>query len=138
MEKTLAFIKPEAVCDNNSGKIINDIENAGFQISALKMVRLSVEQAQKFYEIHKEKAFFDDLVNNISCGSIIAMVLTKENAVEDFRKIMGAANPAAAEEGTLRKLYGESIEKNGIHGADSLENANTEIGFFFNKLEIID
>ena len=136
MEKTLAFIKPEAVCNNNSGKIIDSIENAGFQVAALKMVRLSVEQAQKFYEIHKEKAFFDDLVNNISCGSIIAMVLAKENAVEDFRKLI--KNPAAAEEGTLRKLYGESIEKNGIHGADSIENANTEIGFFFNKLEIIE
>lgn len=136
MEKTFALIKPEAVAEGNAGRIIARIEEDGFTIKALKMVRLTKQQAEDFYEVHREKAFFDEIVANISGGPVVAMVLEKENGIEDFRRLMGATNPAAAEDGTLRCLYGKSIEKNGIHGAETAEGAATEIAFFFSCIEI--
>lgn len=138
MERTFALIKPEAVADGNAGKIIACIETAGFCIKALKMVRLSKQQAENFYEMHREKAFFDEITANLADKDAIAMVLAKENAVEDFRRLMGATNPAAAEDGTLRCLYGKSIEKNGIHGAETAEIASVETAFFFSRIEITE
>lgn len=137
MEQTLALIKPEAVVSGYTGKIINKIEDAGFNIVGLKMLHMSKEKARSFYAVHQDKAFFDEVVDCICRGSVVALMLEKENAVEDFRKLMGATNPAVAEDGTLRKLYGQSIEKNGIHGADSVETAQVECGFFFSRFEIV-
>lgn len=129
------MIKPDAFEANNSGAIIKIIEEAGFSIKAAKLTRLSAERAGQFYEVHKERPFYNDLVSYMSSGPIIAMVLDKTNAVEDFRKLIGATNPAEAADGTIRKLFAKSIEANAIHGSDSDENAEIEAGFFFSKLE---
>lgn len=129
--RTLTIIKPDAVSAGNAGNIINDIIKAGFRIVAMKLVRLTPEQAGKFYEVHKERPFYKDLVAFMSSGPIIPMILEKENAVADFRKLIGATNPANAEEGTIRKKYATDVEKNAIHGSDSDENANIESRFFF-------
>ena len=136
MERTFALIKPEAVAAGNTGRIIARIEEDGFEIKALKMTCLTKCQAENFYEAHREKAFFDEIADNLSSGAVVAMVLEKENAIEDFRRLMGAANPAAAEDGTLRCLYGQSIEKNGVHGAENAESAAAETAFFFGRVEI--
>ena len=133
--KTFTMIKPDAFEANNSGAIIKIIEEAGFSIKAAKLTRLSAERAGQFYEVHKERPFYNDLVSYMSSGPIIAMVLDKTNAVEDFRKLIGATNPAEAADGTIRKLFAKSIEANAIHGSDSDENAEIEAGFFFSKLE---
>ena len=130
------MIKPDAFCAGKTGAIIKMIEEAGFIIKAAKLYRFSKEDAGKFYEIHKERPFFNDLINYISSGSIVAMVLEKDHAVEDFRKLIGATDPAKAEEGTIRKLFAQSIEANAIHGSDSNENAKIEADFFFSQLEI--
>lgn len=132
---TYSMIKPDALVDGFSGKILAQIEGAGFKIKALKMTRLSPEKAGEFYAIHRERPFFEDLKRVMSAGPIIAMVLEKENAVADFRKLIGATNPANAEEGTIRKLYARSLESNAIHGSDSDENAQIESSFFFSVLE---
>ena len=129
------MIKPDAFEANYSGAIIKIIEEAGFQIKAAKLTKLSTERAGQFYEIHKERPFYDNLINYMSSGPIVAMVLEKENAVEDFRRLIGATNPAEAAEGTIRKLFATSIEANAIHGSDSDENAEIEAGFFFSKTE---
>lgn len=129
--RTLTIIKPDAVSAGNAGKIINDIIQAGFKIVAMKLVQLSPEQAGKFYEVHKERPFYKDLVSFMSSGPIVPMILEKENAVADFRKLIGATNPANAEEGTIRKKYATNVEKNAIHGSDSDENAAIESRFFF-------
>jgi len=132
---TFTMIKPDAFEAGNSGAIIKIIEEAGFALKAAKLTKLSAERAGQFYEVHKERPFYNDLVNYMSSGPIIAMVLEKDNAVEDFRKLIGATNPAEAAEGTIRNLFAKSIEANAIHGSDSDENAAIEAGFFFAQTE---
>ena len=125
------MIKPEAVAESNIGGITKMIEEAGFRIVASKMTKLSAERAGQFYAVHKERPFYNDLCKYMSSGAIVAMILEKENAVADFRKLIGATNPANAEAGTIRKVYAKSIEQNAIHGSDSDENAAIEGNFFF-------
>jgi nucleoside-diphosphate kinase len=137
-KRTFSMIKPDAVAAGNSGAILKMIEEAGFRIVAMKMTRLTLAQAGAFYAVHKERPFYQDLCNYMSSGPIIALVLEKENAVEDFRKLIGATDPAKAEEGTIRKLFAKSIEANAIHGSDSDENAAIESAFFFSKLEEVN
>lgn len=133
---TFTMIKPDAFAEGNSGSILKMIEEAGFQLKAMKLTRLSERKASQFYAVHKERPFFGDLVKYMSSGPIVAIVLEKSNAVEDFRKLIGATNPAEAAEGTIRKLFAKSIEANAIHGSDSDENAQIESSFFFSNLEI--
>ncbi|GGM75739.1 nucleoside diphosphate kinase [Dyadobacter beijingensis] len=133
--KTFTMIKPDAVKDGHSGSIIKLIEAAGFRIVALKKTQLTSERAGEFYAVHKERPFYNDLCEYMSSGAIVPMILEKENAVADFRKLIGATNPANAEEGTIRKLYAISMEKNAIHGSDSDENAEIEGNFFFSHVE---
>ncbi len=133
--RTFTMIKPDAFGAGNTGAILKIIEGAGFKIKAAKALRLTQEKAGKFYEVHKERPFYNDLCSYMSSGSILAAVLEKENAVADFRKLIGATNPVEAEEGTIRKLFAKSIEANAIHGSDSDENAEIESRFFFSKLE---
>jgi nucleoside-diphosphate kinase len=135
--RTLTIIKPDAVSAGNTGNIIHDIIKAGFRIVAMKLVHLSAEEAGKFYEVHKERPFYKDLVSFMSSGPIVPMILEKDNAVADFRKLIGATNPANAEEGTIRKKYATNVEKNAVHGSDSDENANIESRFFFAVTEEI-
>ncbi|MFP4289216.1 MAG: nucleoside-diphosphate kinase [Bacteroidales bacterium] len=132
---TLTMIKPHAVENGYIGSILGKINEAGFRIVALKYLKLSKDQAKSFYQVHQERSFFDGLTSMMSSGPIVAAILEKENAVEDFRKLIGATNPADAQEGTIRKLFGENIEKNAVHGSDSDENAQIEANFFFSKLE---
>ena len=125
------MIKPDAVQENHIGGILHMIEEGGFRIVSLKKVRLTPERAGKFYEVHKERPFYQDLVKYMSSGPIVAAILEKDNAVADFRTLIGATNPAQAEEGTIRKKYAKSIEANAVHGSDSDENAQIEADFFF-------
>lgn len=133
---TFTMIKPEAVTDSYIGAITQRIESAGFEIIAMKMTRLTEERAGAFYLVHKERPFYTSLCQYMSSGKIVAMVLKKENAVEDYRTLIGATDPAKAEEGTIRKMYAKSLQSNAVHGSDSDENANIEAGFFFSELEI--
>lgn len=135
--RTFTMIKPDAFSAGNSGAILKMIEEAGFKIVAMKTTRLSQELAGKFYEVHKERPFYKDLCAYMSSGPIIAVILEKTNAVEDFRTLIGATNPADAAEGTIRKMYATSIEANAVHGSDSDENAIIEGNFFFNQAERI-
>ena len=132
---TFTMIKPDAVEANNIGPILAKINQSGFRIIAMKYLRLSPEQAGQFYAVHKERPFYGELVSYMSSGPIIAAVLTKDNAVADYRKLIGATDPSKAEEGTIRKLFAKSIAANAVHGSDSDENANIEADFFFSKLE---
>ena len=132
---TFTMIKPDAVAENHIGGITQMIEQGGFRVVAMKKTKLSAERAGKFYEVHKERPFYGDLVSYMSSGPIVAMILEKNNAVEDFRKLIGATNPAQAEEGTIRKKYAKSIEANAVHGSDSDENAQIEGDFFFSADE---
>lgn len=132
---TFTMIKPEAVEAGNSGAILNRIENAGFRIVAIKKVHLSSDKAGTFYEVHKERPFYSELVNYMSGGPIIAAILEKDNAVLDFRTLIGATNPADALPGTIRADFAESLAKNAVHGSDSDENANIEANFHFTKEE---
>ncbi len=134
--RTFTMIKPDAVSDGFSGPIIQQIEEAGFKIIALKKIKLSPEDAGNFYEVHKERPFYQSLCDYMSSGEIVPMVLEKENAVEDFRTLIGATNPANAAEGTIRKRFAKSIEANAIHGSDSNENAALEAAFFFTESEL--
>lgn len=136
IERTLCIIKPDAVGKSVSGNILAMIQNAGFKVLGMKMMRLTPAQAGSFYEIHKERPFYKDLVNYMTSGPIVPVALEKENAVEDYRKLIGATNPENADPGTVRKLYGESIERNAVHGSDSAENGIIEVAFFFPKAEI--
>lgn len=136
--RTLAIIKPDGVQKNLIGQIIAHITQAGFKIKALKMVKLSKESAAGFYEVHKGKTFFNDLLIYMTSGPVVPIALEKENAVADFRKLIGATDPAQAEEGTIRKLYAESKAVNVIHGSDSDENAAIEIAHFFSRKELLD
>ena len=129
------MIKPDAVADGNTGAIVKMIEEAGFKITAMKKTLLTPERAGEFYAVHKERPFYGDLCQYMSSGAIVPMILEKDNAVADFRTLIGATNPANAEEGTIRKLFAKSIEANAIHGSDSDENASIEEGFFFSELE---
>jgi len=134
--RTFTMIKPDAVSDGFSGPIIQQIEEAGFKIIALKKIKLSPEDAGNFYEVHKERPFYQSLCDYMSSGEIVPMVLEKENAVEDFRTLIGATNPANAAEGTIRKRFAKSIEANAIHGSDSNENAALEAAYFFTASEL--
>jgi len=129
------MIKPDATGKGYTGAILDQIVKAGFSIKAMKWTRLSKEQAGLFYEIHKERPFYGELVDFMSSGPIVAAILEKENAVADFRKLIGATNPAQAEEGTIRKQFAASVGENAVHGSDSDENAVIEGDFFFSKLE---
>lgn len=130
---TLSIIKPYAVKRGFIGPIIAIINEAGFKISAIKSVKLTVEQAEEFYIIHNSKPFYNDLVEFMSSGPIVVMLLTKENAVEDFREIIGSTDPSEAKEGTIRKKFADSLQRNAVHGSDSDENAIIESDFFFAK-----
>ena len=132
IEQTLSIIKPDAVERNLQDQIKNEFKNNGFEILKEKKIHISKEDAEKFYKVHETKPFYNDLCSYLSSGPIIAMILEKENAVADNRKLMGATNPKDAEEGSLRKKYGISIDKNSVHGSDSVENAKIELDFFFN------
>ena len=136
--RTLAIIKPDGVGKNLIGQIITKITEAGFKIKALKMVRLTIDSASGFYEVHKEKPFFEGLIDYMTSGPCIPIALEKENAVADFRKLIGATDPAQAEAGTIRKLYAASKAENIIHGSDSDENAAIEIAHFFSRKELLE
>ncbi len=132
---TFAIIKPDAVRNNNIGQILTMITEAGFKIKAMKMTRMSLDSAKGFYEVHKERGFFQELVEFMSSGPCVPLMLEKENAVADFRKLIGATDPAEAEEGTVRKKYATSKGENAVHGSDSDENALIEISHFFSRDE---
>ena len=133
--RTFTMIKPDATANGHTGAILEKIIQAGFRIVAMKMTHLSPAKAGEFYEVHKERPFYGELVEFMSSGPITAAILEKENAVEEFRTLIGATNPAQADEGTIRKLFATSIGENAIHGSDSDENAKIEGDFFFSKLE---
>ena len=133
--RTFTMIKPDAVGAGNSGAIIKMIEEAGFKIIAMKKTFMSKNRAGQFYEVHKERPFYNDLTSYMSSDAIIPMILEKENAVADFRTLIGATNPKEAAEGTIRALFAKSIEANAIHGSDSDENAAIEGSFFFSRTE---
>lgn len=133
--RTFTMIKPDATVKGYTGAILQKINDAGFRIVAMKMTHLSAVKAGEFYEVHKERPFYGELVEFMSSGPITTAILEKENAVEEFRKLIGATNPAQADEGTIRKLFATSIGENAIHGSDSDENAKIEGDFFFSKLE---
>jgi nucleoside-diphosphate kinase len=132
---TFTMIKPEAVAANNIGGILNMIEEGGFRILAMKKVQLSAERAGAFYAVHKDRPFYDELVDYMSGGPIIAAILEKDNAVADFRTLIGPTNPSEAAEGTIRKKYATSLAENAVHGSDSDENANIEAEFHFSAEE---
>ena len=138
IERTLMLIKPDAVKKGVEGKIIAHVQEKGFKLVALKKLRLTKEQAQQFYIVHKDRPFYDELCEFMSSGPIVAMVWEGENAISEIRKIMGATDPEKAEEGTLRKLYGTNVGENAVHGSDSPESAQVEIPFFFSRLEIVE
>ncbi len=129
------MIKPDAVANGHIGAILDQITKAGFKIVAMKYTSLSPEMAGKFYDIHRERPFFKDLVSFMSSGPIVAAILEKDNAIEDFRKLIGATDPQKAEAGTIRQLFAKSIDANAIHGSDSDENAQIEGNFFFSAFE---
>ena len=133
--KTFTMLKPDAVAAGNIGNILAMINNAGFKIVSMKYTKLSKDDAGKFYAVHKSRPFYDELCEYMSSGPIVAAILEKENAVEDFRKLIGATDPSKADEGTIRKMYAKSIEANAVHGSDSDENASLEGSFFFNRFE---
>ena len=135
--QTFAIIKPDAVRNGYSGKIIDRIINSNFKILGLKLIRMTKSQAEGFYEIHKDKPFFSELTEFMSSGKCVVIALKKEDAVNKWRELIGATDPAEADEGTIRKDYASSLGENAVHGADSNENAAREIGFFFSDTEII-
>ncbi len=137
VERTLSIIKPDATRRNKTGAINAVIEDAGLRIIAQKRIVLSEGQAEGFYAVHKERPFFRDLVTFMMSGPVVVQALEGDNAVAKYRDVMGATNPANAAEGTIRKLFAESIEANSVHGSDSLENAQREIAFFFTDAEIV-
>lgn len=136
-DRTFTMIKPDAVENGHIGAILKKINSAGFRIIAMKYTKLSLEKAQKFYEVHKEKPFYDELVTFMSRSPIVVAVLEKDNAVEDFRELIGSTNPAQAKEGTIRNLYATSMGENAVHGSDSDENALIEGSFHFDSSEIL-
>ena len=137
MENTLSIIKPDATKKNITGSINKLIEDSGLRIIAQKRIRLSIDQAKNFYDIHKDKPFFNDLVNYMISGPVVIQVLEGNNAVSQYREVMGATNPQEAKEGTIRKIHANSIQENAVHGSDSNKNAQIEINFFFKNHEIV-
>ena len=137
MERTFSIIKPDAVASGHAGAILALLEKEGFRIRGLRMLRLAKAQAEAFYEVHKERPFYSSLVTFMSEGPVVAMVLEREDAVKKLREVMGATNPANAAEGTVRKLFAESIERNAIHGSDAPETAAGEIPFFFTAADLL-
>ena len=138
IEKTLSIIKPDATSRNITGKINSIIEKSGLNIIAQKRIKLTNHVATRFYEVHKERPFFQDLVSFMVSGPVVVQVLQGENAVAIYRQIMGATNPVEAEVGTIRKEFALSIEANSVHGSDSIDNANREISFFFSETELFE
>ncbi|RAK51991.1 nucleoside-diphosphate kinase [Phenylobacterium deserti] len=136
-ERTFSIIKPDATRRNLTGKVNAVIEDAGLRIVAQKRIRMSRDQAEKFYEVHKERPFFGELVDFMISEPVVVQVLEGENAVARYREVMGATNPAQAADGTIRKLYAESVGENSVHGSDSLDNAEIEIAQFFTDAEIV-
>ena len=134
---TFAIIKPDAVMNRNTGKIYDRIISAGFEIKSAKLLRMTQSQAEGFYAVHKERPFFSELTEFMSSGPCMVLALQKENAVEEWRKTIGATNPEEAENGTIRKDFATNIQENAVHGSDSDENAKKEIGFFFSDSELI-
>lgn len=134
---TFTIVKPDSVEKGNFGKIISRIESEGFEFLAIRKLQLSTEQAQQFYAIHRERPFFNDLVAYMTSGPVFVAALRKDNAVQALRDLMGATNPTDAAESTIRKEFGESIERNAIHGSDSDDNANREIHFFFSEIDLV-
>jgi nucleoside-diphosphate kinase len=137
MEQTFAMIKPDAVKSGHTGSILSMIEKAGFRIRGLKMVRMTKQQAEGFYEIHREKPFFGGLVTFMTEGPVMVMVLEREDAIKHWREIMGATNPEKAAEGTIRKKFAKNIERNAVHGSDAPETAAVEIPYFFSVAELL-
>src|SRR5712692_2049203 len=135
-ERTFSIIKPDAVKAGHAGEIIDILEKAGFKILALRMTRLTEKQAQGFYDVHRDKGFFPSLVRFMTEGPIIVMALERENAIQKLREVMGATNPANAADGTIRKRFAESIERNCIHGSDAPETAEVELRYFFSTLDL--
>lgn len=135
MERTLTIIKPECVENKHIGDVIARIEKGGFAIKAMKMLRMNLEQARSFYEVHKERDFYDELTRYMSSGPVVVMVLEKDNCVPDFRNFIGATDPAKAAPGTIRADFGQNIQNNCVHASDSPENAVREIKFFFPEVE---
>ncbi len=136
MEKTFAIIKPDAVERNLTGKILSRIESKGFRIVAMKRVCLTLPEAEGFYHVHKERPFFKDLTQYMCTGPVVLMVLERDNGIKAWRELMGATNPAEADEGTIRKDFAVNLEKNSVHGSDAPETAAFEISYFFNPTEI--
>lgn len=137
MERTLSILKPDATKRNLTGAINKMIEDAGFRVIAQKRIKLTLEQAMKFYEVHKSKSFYGELCEFLSSSPVVVQVLEKDNAIADYRSLMGATNPANAEEGTIRKTFALSVDQNTVHGSDAPETAAQEISFFFSSVEIV-
>lgn len=136
-ERTLTILKPDCVRKNLIGEVTNRIQEAGFRIVAMKMTRLTKSTASGFYAVHKERPFFDELIEFMSSGPCVPMILEKENAIEDFRKFIGATDPVEADEGTIRADFADSVGENIIHGSDSVENGKNEAAFFFSEAEVV-
>ena len=137
LQNTLAIIKPDAVAAGNAGNIISKIEQSGFKIIAMKMLHLTKTQAEGFYDVHRERPFFNSLVSFMTEGPVIPMILQAEDAILKWRNVMGATDPAKAEESTIHKAYGTAIERNAVHGSDAEDTAAVETGYFFNATEIV-
>lgn len=138
MERTLAILKPDCVAAKKMGKVLDRIEAAGFRIIGMKLVQLTPEVAGKFYEVHKERGFYKDLVGFMSSGPVVVLALEKENAVADFRKLIGATDPAEAAAGTIRRDFATSKQNNIVHGSDSPENGRLEVAFYFSRHELVE
>jgi len=132
---TFAIIKPNAVRTGKTGPILAMINEGGFEISAMKMIRMTIPQAESFYDVHKGKPFYENLVEFMASGPVVIMILKHENAVDEFRKLIGATDPSKAEPGTIRKIFAVSMQMNAVHGSDSIENAHREANFFFSDIE---
>jgi nucleoside-diphosphate kinase len=136
MERTLCIIKPDAVKKRVQGHIIQKVLDAGFQILGMRMRKLTEAQAKAFYAVHKERPFYKDLVDFMTSGPVVTIALQKENAIADYRKLIGATDPAKADEGTVRKLFANNVQENAVHGSDSVENGKIEVAFFFSEAEL--
>ncbi len=137
MQRTFSIIKPDAVQNGRAGKVLASLEEAGFKVAGLRLIHMSQQEAETFYGVHKERPFFGGLVKFMTSGPCVVMALEREDAVVKLREVMGATNPANAADGTIRKLYAESIERNAIHGSDSPENAAIELAFFFRGTDFL-
>jgi nucleoside-diphosphate kinase len=137
LEQTFAIVKPDAVASGQTGQILSMIEHAGFRVRGLKMLRLSKQQAEAFYEVHRERPFYGGLVQFMTEGPVVVMVLERDNAIKHWRELMGATNPEKAAEGTIRKKFAKSVERNCVHGSDAPETAGVEIPFFFSMSELL-